>query len=250
MELQLLLLCFAGFLGAFVDAIAGGGGLVTIPAYLLVGVPPHIALGTNKFASTMGSFFSTLGYARKSKINFRLLRAAVPATVVGAGLGVYAVLRIPQNFLYPIVTVLILLIGLYTTFKKDLGQVNAFTVLSKRKVFFAALVGWSLGFYDGFFGPGTGSFLIFLFIKFFRYDFVHASGNAKLINFTSNLTSLVAFAFAGKIDYALGIPVGLSMVAGALLGTNLAIRNGARFIKPIFLVMSFAVVIKLLLDYL
>lgn len=246
MDIRLLFLCAAGFVGAFVDSIAGGGGLVTIPAYLLAGVPPHFTLGTNKFAATMGSFVSTAGYARSSKINFRLLRTAVPLTALGAALGVYSVLRVPQDFLYPLVSIAILAVGLYTYFKKDLGQVNGFTEITTQKILLVSLVGFALGFYDGFFGPGTGSFLIFIFIRAFKFDFTNASGNAKLINFTSNFTSLLMFAFNGKIDYLLGVPIALFMVLGSFMGTKLAIRNGAKFIKPIFLIMSFAVFGKLL----
>lgn len=250
MDLRLIFLCIAGFAGAFIDAVAGGGGLLTIPAYLLTGVPPHIALGTNKFAATMGSFISTSGYARSNMINFRLLRVAVPMTVFGAVLGVIAVLRIPQDFLYPLVMILILAIGIYSFFKKDLGKINGFTDITHHKIFLAALTGLTLGFYDGFFGPGTGSFLIFIFIRFFKFDFVMASGNSKLINFTSNFTSLIMFALNGKIDYLLGVPIGICMIIGSLIGTRMAIANGARFIKPIFLIMSFGVFIKLLYDML
>lgn len=248
MDLKLIFLCLAGFVGAFVDSVAGGGGLVTIPAYLLAGIPPHFTLGTNKFAATMGSFISTTGYARSSKVNFRLLRMAVPMTALGAVLGVYSVLKIPQDFLYPLVSVAILVVGLYTFFKKDLGKVNSFTVITTKKVIFVSLVGFALGFYDGFFGPGTGSFLIFIFIRFLKFDFTNASGNAKLINFTSNFTSLIAFAINGKIDYLIGVPIAVFMVLGSLVGTKLAIRNGAKFIKPIFLIMSFVVFTKLVYD--
>ncbi|MGB4589996.1 MAG: TSUP family transporter [Clostridiaceae bacterium] len=246
MDFKLIFLCIAGFIGAFVDSIAGGGGLITIPAYLLAGIPPYFTLGTNKFASTMGSFISTSGYARSSKINFKLLRVAVPFTALGAALGVFSVLKIPQDFLYPMVSVAILLVGLYTYFKKDLGKTNSFTEITTKKIIFASLVGFALGFYDGFFGPGTGSFLIFIFIKFFKFDFTNASGNAKLINFTSNFTSLIMFAINGKINYLIGVPIAIFMILGSLVGTKLAIKNGAKFIKPIFLVMSFAVFAKLI----
>ncbi|NLB19622.1 MAG: TSUP family transporter [Clostridium sp.] len=248
MDYKIIFLCLAGFVGAFVDAIAGGGGLITIPAYLLAGVPPHISLGTNKFAATAGSFISMTGYHKSSMVNFKLLRVAVPMTAIGASLGVYSVLRIPQDFLYPLVSVAILVVGLYTFFKKDIGKTNYFTQITNKKIFFVSIVGFVLGFYDGFFGPGTGSFLIFIFIKFLKFDFTHASGNAKLINFTSNITSLVVFAFNGKIDYLLGVPIGLAMILGSIVGTKLAIKNGAKFIKPIFLIMSFAVFGKLIYD--
>lgn len=245
-SLQLLFLTAACFFAGFIDSIAGGGGLISIPAYFFVGFPPHLALGTNKFSATAGSLFSSLEFFKSGKINFKLLKFIIPFTLLGSALGVWSVLRLSQDFLYPLVSVMILVVGVYTYFKKDLGLINTFKITSRWQIAAGMGFGFLLGFYDGFFGPGTGSFLLFIFIKFFGMDFVNAAGNGKLLNFISNVTSLVLFAAAGKIDYFYGIFAALACVIGSILGTRIAIKKGAAFVKPIFLIMSFAVFAKLI----
>jgi len=243
---KLLILCPLGFLAALVDSIAGGGGLISVPAYLLAGVPPHLALGTNKFSSTAASFTSTLKFARSGKINFHIMKYLAPLTFVGAVLGVSSVLKVDQNILYTLVLVLVLSVGIYSIFSKTIGMENKFKVITKRSIMLGMLLALFLGFYDGFFGPGTGSFLIFGLINIFGFDFVKASGNGKFLNFVSNITSLLLFAINGQINYMLGIPVALFMIFGARIGTVLALTKGAKLIKPIFITMSLAVAVKML----
>ena len=244
--LQLSFLCIMGFIAAFIDAIAGGGGLITVPAYLIAGFPPHFALGTNKFASTTGSFTSSYKFIKAGKVNFEFLKLVLPLVFIGAVLGVKTVLLIDQSFLYPIVMLLILAVGFYTIFSKDIGICHNYKGLTKKTLFAGLILGFSLGFYDGFFGPGTGSFIIFGLIYIFKLDFVHASGNAKVMNFVSNLASLITFAISGKINYKFGIIIGIFMVIGAQLGARAALNKGNRLIKPIFIVMSLGVAIKML----
>lgn len=246
--LSFIFICAAAFIGAFVDAIAGGGGLITVPAYFLGGFPPHFALGTNKLSATFGSLSSTIEFFRNGKIHFDLVKYIIPCTLLGAILGVNSVLLLDQDFLYPLVSVMILIVGIYTYFKKDLGLVNTYRLKSRYQIAMGMFFGFLLGFYDGFFGPGTGSFLLFIFIKFFGMDFVNAGGNTKVLNFVSNITSLVVFALAGKINYQFGLMAGVFSLAGSVIGTRVAIRKGASFVKPIFLIMSFAVFLKVLYE--
>ena len=243
---QLIFLCIMGFIAAFVDAIAGGGGLITVPAYLLAGFPPHLALGTNKFASTTGSFTSAGKFIKAKKVNFEYLKFVVPLVFIGAVLGVKTVLLVDQSFLYPIVMLLILIVGIYTLLSKNIGVEHNYQGLTKKTLTAGLILGFSLGFYDGFFGPGTGSFIIFGLIYIFKLDFVHASGNAKVMNFVSNLASLITFALSGKINYQYGIIIGCFMVLGAQLGSKAALKKGAKLIKPIFVVMSLGVALKML----
>lgn len=243
--LKLILLCAAGFIAAFVDSIAGGGGLISVPAYILAGFPPHFALGTNKFSATCGSLFSSFTFFKHGKIMIKFVKFIVPCTFIGAIVGTKSVLSMNQEFLYPLVSVLILAVGLYTIFKKDIGLINSFELKTNKQIIVGMIIGFIMGFYDGFFGPGTGSFLIFLFIRFFKMDFINAAGNAKILNFVSNITSLTVFALSRKILWLYGIPIGISMVFGAIFGTKVAIMKGSSFIKPIFVIMSFAVFIKL-----
>jgi uncharacterized membrane protein YfcA len=245
-----VLLCIAGFVASFVDSIAGGGGLISVPAFMLAGLPPHMVLGTNKFSATAGSFTSSLKFIKSGKANFKLLRYLIPFTFIGSIIGVRAVLYIDQKFLTPLVLILIMFIGIYTLFSKSLGLEDKFKGLTKKNVIFGILLALSLGFYDGFFGPGTGSFLVFGFINIFGFNFVSSSANARILNFTSNVTALVLFALSGKIDYALGIPVAIFMILGARMGTTVALSKGSKLIKPIFVTMSLAVAVKMLISML
>ena len=247
--LTVAFLCLAGFLAAAVDAIAGGGGLISLPALLLAGIPPHFALGTNKFAATTGTFNSAMVYARSKKTYMPLLKYQMPCTLAGTALGVWTVLQINSDFLNKIVLFLILFVGIYTIMHKNLGMENRFTKLTSINTITGCLFAFALGFYDGFFGPGTGSFLIFLFIAVYRFDFVVASANAKVLNFISNITSLVLFAFSGNILYHYAVPMALFMVLGSHVGTKLALKKGAKLVKPIFVTMSLLVAIKLIIQW-
>jgi uncharacterized membrane protein YfcA len=243
---QIVVISIAGFLAATVDAIAGGGGLISLPALLLAGIPPHLALGTNKFASTTASFTSTLAFARSGKVNFSVVKWQVGFTFIGATLGVLTVLQINPDALNKIVPALILCVGLYTALKKNVGRENHFQSTTTSSLAVGCFFALGLGFYDGFFGPGTGSFLIFAFIATFGFDFLMASASAKALNFTSNLASLLMFALNGKIALIYGLPMAVFMILGARVGTRLAITNGARLIKPVFVTMSLLVAIKII----
>ncbi|GAB6156283.1 TSUP family transporter [Desulfosporosinus burensis] len=246
MWFELFLICTLGFIAATVDAIAGGGGLISLPALLMVGVPPHLALGTNKFAASMASLNSSVTFARSGKVNFSLVKWQIPCTLIGAFLGAWAVLSVSSAFLNKAVLVLILIVGIYTLLHKNLGMENQFKGLDFPKIVLGCLFALALGFYDGFFGPGTGSFLIFSFIALYGFDFVVASANSKVLNFTSNIASLLLFAWHGKIDFFYGIPMALFMIIGSYVGTKLAIRRGAQLVKPIFIIMSLLVAAKLI----
>lgn len=243
---MLIFICIAGFLAAAVDSIAGGGGMISLPAIIAAGVPPHLALGTNKFASTWASFTSTLKFAKSGKINFKLIKFQIPCTILGAALGVKTVLAIDEKYLQMLIVILVFAVALYTTFKKDFGQVDRFKGLTTTNTAIGMVFAFSLGFYDGFFGPGTGSFLIFLFISVFGFDFTSAAGNGKILNFVSNIVSLILFAIGGKIIYLVGIPMAISMIFGAYVGTHIAINNGPKVIKPIFITIALALIVKLI----
>lgn len=246
MLIKILFLCFVGFLAAIIDAIAGGGGIITIPAYLLCGVPPHIALGTNKLCASCSAVTSSYGFIKSGKANFKLLKMLIPFSLVGAIFGVNTVLGLDPKYLNVIVLVLLFIVGIYTLFSKDIGMENKFKGLNKKNIFLGIIISFSLGFYDGFFGPGTGAFLIFGLTAVFKFDFVRSSANSKILNCTSNLTSLLLFAFNSKINYSIAIPVAICMIIGARFGTKLALNKGSKLIKPIFVTMSLLVAIKML----
>jgi uncharacterized protein len=245
----LFFLCIAGFCAAFVDSIAGGGGMISIPAFIMAGVPPHLTLGTNKFSATTNSLTSSISYIRGKKVNWNFLAVLIPFAFIGAFLGVRTVIHIPQLYLNLLISFLILLVSIYTLLKKNLGQEHKVITLYARHWLFAIIFALSIGFYDGFFGPGTGSFLMFVFIKYFGMDFLHAAGNSRVLNFTSNAISLVLFAIHGKIWYAVGIPVAFAMFLGALAGSRLAFRKGVMVVRPLFIAISFFAAIKLIFDF-
>ncbi|AOT69070.1 TSUP family transporter [Geosporobacter ferrireducens] len=245
MDLKILYLCFFGFLAQFVDSIAGGGGLISIPALFAFGVPPHFALGTNKFGAMFGTVSSSIGFIRSKNIHKELLLYMVPCTILGAVLGVNTVLMIDQRILNAIVLVLLLVVCGYTILKKDIGSEDNFTGMSKKNILIGGAIALILGFYDGFFGPGAGSFLIFSFISFLGFNFLQSCGNAKILNACSGVTSFIVFALHGKVIYSIGIPLAISMILGALVGTRLAISSGAKLIKPIFILISISFIIKL-----
>ena len=246
--LSIIIVCLAGFFGAVVDAIVGGGGLITTPALLAVGLPIHLALGTNKFASTMGTFSSSYHYYKSGNVNMKLLKYLLPFSAIGSAIGVFSVLALNPDFLRVLVIVLVFIIGGYTLIKKDLGLVNRFSGINKKKIKKGTMLAFPLGFYDGFFGPGTGSFIIFGLISIFGFDFKKASANAKLMNLTSNVVAFLLFLTHGKIMFQVAIPMAICMAIGAKVGAHLAIKKGAGFIKPVFILVSFALVIKMIFD--
>lgn len=245
----LLFLLAAGFIAAFIDSVAGGGGLISLPALLLAGLPPTIALGTNKMASVMGSCTSTLSFMRSGKIEYHLIKFLFPLAFGGSVLGVYTVQLIPPHFLKPMVVVMLIFVTIYTFTKQDWGYESTYRGMSKRIAATTSLAAFFLGFYDGFFGPGTGSFLIFAFLVS-GFDFVVAAGNAKALNFASNIAAVLCFAYFGSINYYYSIPMGLVMIGGAIMGSQVAIKKGADYVRPLFLGMSIMLIGKQLWDLL
>ena len=246
MEGNFIFLCIIAFIAAFIDSVAGGGGLISVPAFLMFGLPPHLALGTNKLAATTSSLTASIKFIFSGKINFSLIKYIIPFTFIGAVVGVKTVLLIDQSFLNGIVMILILLVGVYTLFSKNIGIKSTFKKPTSTKMIIGFIFGFVLGFYDGFFGPGTGSFLIFGFIGIFGFDFIEANCNAKILNFTSNIASLITFALSKSIDYKVGLICALFMVFGSLLGAKMALKQGVKVIKPVFVTMSLAVALKML----
>ncbi|GIP37219.1 UPF0721 transmembrane protein [Paenibacillus sp. J31TS4] len=244
---MILFLIGVGFVAAFVDSVVGGGGLIALPALLMTGIPPTLALGTNKLASTMGSLTSTLSFLRSGKINLKLVRYLFPLSLLGSAAGTYLVTKLPSEFLRPMVVVMLLLVTVYTLLKKNWGNQNTYQAATIRTTVFAAAVALVIGGYDGFFGPGTGSFLMFAFLLI-GFDFVTAAGNAKALNFGSNIASLITFAALGHVQYKYGLIMGASMIAGSLVGSQVAIRKGASYVKPLFIAVSILLVGKQVWD--
>jgi uncharacterized membrane protein YfcA len=249
-SLELLaFLIVSGFLAAFIDSVVGGGGLISLPALLLTGLPPTMALGTNKMASVMGSLTSTLAFLRSGKIDVKLVKYLFPLSLFGSALGVYVVRQIPSNFLKPLLVVMLIAVLIYTLCRKSFGDTSTYQGMSRRKGTLSGILVVLLGFYDGFFGPGAGTFFLFGFLLL-GFDFVVAAGNARALNFASNLAAVAAFGVSGLINYQYSIPMGLAMVAGAWTGSHLAINKGVGYVRPLFIVVTSVLIGKQLWDLL
>ncbi|KEO83248.1 membrane protein [Tumebacillus flagellatus] len=244
---MLLFVMAAGFVASFVDSVVGGGGLISVPALLLTGLPTQVVLGTNKLAGTLSSFTSTVSFIRSGKVNFGLVKYLFPLSLLGSAAGVLVVKITPSDFLQPIVIVMLVAVTIYTLFRKNWGDQSTYKGLTKKVAVLGALAALGMGFYDGFFGPGTGSFLLFIFLTL-GFDFVGAAGNSKVLNFGSNLAGMVTFMSLGLVNYAYGIPMAVAMILGALVGSRVAIRKGASYVKPLFICVSVLMIGKQLYD--
>jgi len=242
---SLLLLLVAALVAGMVDAIAGGGGLITLPALLSAGLPPHIALGTNKLAGTFGTVTASRAYIRKGIFKPRLWRVGIAATFVGALAGTLAVWMMSADALNRLVPALIIAVALYTALRRRPGFHASAPEVWPHPLASGGL-GLGLGFYDGFAGPGAGAFWTTAGMAVLGLDIVHASGVARFMNFVSNVVSLAAFAALGLVDYTVGLTMGLALMLGAHIGAHSAIRFGAPFIRPVFVVVVLGITGRLM----
>jgi len=241
-----LLLLAAAFIAGFVDSIAGGGGLIVLPALLLAGFTPVEALGTNKLQGLFGSGSATVAYARKGHVD---LKAQVPSAVlaaVGAALGAMLATIVPGDIFRAILPFLLVAIALYFAFKPDMGEIDRARRLSP--FLFGLLIVPLVGFYDGIFGPGAGSFYMLAFVALAGYGLLKATAHTKLLNFASNLGGFAVFAFVGVISWKIGLMMGAAQFLGAQVGSRMAMKNGAKIIKPLLVITCMALAVKLASD--
>lgn len=236
-----------GLAAGFVDSIAGGGGLITLPVLLSTGMQPQDALGTNKLQAMFGSGSATWHFARARLVRARECIYGIVFTAIGAAAGTWLVQLIKPTVLKLVIPWLLIAIAVYLLVKPALGEQQGKARLSQNA--FHLVFGVIIGFYDGIFGPGTGTFWAMAYVMFLGFDLTQATAHTKLMNFTSNVVSVIIFAFAGHVFFWPGIALGLGQVLGARLGSRAVIKNGAKIIRPIFLVVVLAISIKLLWDY-
>ena len=244
-----LLSCFA-FLAGFIDAIVGGGGLIQLPAMLLLlpGVPVPTVFGTSKVAGLSGTTVALHRYlSGPEKLDIRWRTVALTALVAGAFalLGSRVVSHLHKEAVRPLVLMLLVLMAVYTAWRKDFGSLHAPRLQGRREIITGILLGAALGFYDGFFGPGTGSLLLFAFVGLFGYDFIAASASAKLVNVATNVVSLAYFASTGQVLYKVALPMAACNMLGSTLGARLAQRRGTGFVRVLFLGVVSAFILKL-----
>ncbi|TKB58567.1 TSUP family transporter [Ferrimonas aestuarii] len=240
------LLAIVAFVAGFIDAVAGGGGLLTIPALLTAGLPPHVALGTNKLAASFGSMTASVTYYRKKLFDPKFWWQSLLATFIGAAVGTLAVDQFSADFLNKALPLVILAIAIYTLLapqpKDDHHGLPQVCMGHRLKQW---LQGLTLGFYDGFAGPGTGAFWTVSSMMLYRMNILLSSGLARTTNFVSNATSLFFFIGLGHVNFGIGITMGLCLMLGAWIGAHSAIRFGGKFIRPVFITMVLLIAGKL-----
>lgn len=247
---ELLAVALAAGLAGFVDAIVGGGGLVLVPALFALYplAPPATLLGTNKGGAVWGTAWATLQYARRVSLRWGSLGPAVAAALAGSFAGAWAVTLASADGLKRALPFVLAAVLAYTLARKDMGRHHAPRFEGAREAVLAAGIGAAVGFYDGFFGPGTGSFFVFLFVRALGYDFLHASASAKLLNTATNAAALALFAFKGHVWWHLALVIALANVIGSLLGTRLALKHGAGFVRGVFIAVVAALIGKTAYD--
>jgi len=241
-----LFLLAASFFAGFIDSIAGGGGLIQLPA-LLIGLPKSETaevLGTNKLSAVFGTTTAAALYRKQIKPDPKILLAmGVPAFLGSAG-GAVLASKIPTSSMRPMVLVLLIIVAVYTWFKPDLGKFENLRHLPKRRVQIAAFAGVVIGFYDGIFGPGTGSFLMLILVASLGYAFITASAIAKVVNVATNVGAITVFGINGAVLWQIGIILGIANISGAVLGARLAIKGGSTLVRKVFLLVTVALIVK------
>jgi uncharacterized membrane protein YfcA len=246
LSLELLTVTLASLFAGFVDAIVGGGGLILVPA--LFSVFPHAApatlFGTNKGAAVWGTAWATLQFSRKVELRWAALLPAAGAALAGSFAGAWVVTLVSANGLRQALPFVLLAVLVYTLVRKDLGRHHTPHFSGRTEAAVASALGGVVGFYDGFFGPGTGSFFVFAFVRLLGYDFLSASASAKLLNTATNAAAIVLFAWKGHVWRHIAAAMAVANVIGSLLGTRLALKHGAGFVRGVFILVVSALIAK------
>ncbi len=244
--MEIIFTTLASALAGFVDSIVGGGGLILLPA-LLAAYPataPATLLGTNKSASVWGTAFATWQYSQRIQIRWPTLLPAAAFTMIASFAGAWVVTILSAEFLRRLMPAVLLLVLVYTLLRKDMGRLHLPRFHGQHEKWVMSVIGLVIGFYDGFFGPGTGSFFVFLMVRWLGYDFLNASVAAKLLNLSSNIAALTLFTLKGHVWWHLALPLAIANVAGSLLGTRMALRHGAGFVRHVFILVVSALICK------
>ncbi len=243
----LWILCPIISFGSFVDAIAGGGGLISLTAYMAVGLPPNIALGNNKFSSASGTVIATAQYIRQKQVDFQVGLIAIILSFLGSSFGSYLATQYATTYLSYLLIVLVPSLAIFMLFKPDFG-----TARQHSKLFMVSLGGISglvIGTYDGFFGPGTGMFLTMIFTSILGMELLKACGTARIVNLASNAAALMVFLSHGDVDFSIAIPCAISAIIGGFIGSRLALRIGSKVVKPVMMLVLLLLLIKVIIEH-
>ena len=249
---QLIVVCSLVFFAGFVDSIAGGGGIISLPAYLIAGLPPTAARGSNKLSSTIGLFVVSLRFMRRGKVHLKAALVASVLALAGSSIGAWLGIimdRFDERFFSYILMGSLPLLAAFILLNKNVGkETQSRELKGPRTYLLSALAGLVIGAYDGFFGPGAGTFLIIVFSAVVGFDVLTASGTAKVVNFASNISALFTFALNGSVVVALAAPAAVFAVLGNILGSRLAFKNGARLIRPAFIFVLILLLVRIAHD--
>ncbi|KQR42910.1 TSUP family transporter [Acidovorax sp. Leaf160] len=244
--MEWIIVSLASLLAGFVDAVVGGGGLVLLPALFATfpAAAPATLMGTNKGTAFWGTGIATWQYSRRVRIPWQAMLPAAATGFAGAFAGAWTVTIISADFLRRLLPLILLLVLIYTLIKKELGRDHAPRLAGRAETLAACGIGLVIGFYDGFFGPGTGSFFVFLFVRLLGYDFLNASVSAKLLNLATNVAALILFAAKGHVWWHLALPLAVANVVGSVLGAHMALKHGTGFVRGIFIFVVSALILK------
>ena len=242
-------ICFFVFLAGFVDAAAGGGGLISLPAYMATGMPAHLAYGCNKFSSACGTTLASVRFFKNKPMDVPVALLAAIGSFAGSAMAAQIVLILNDAVLKRIVLIFLPVVAVISFMNRNYGEENRSHTLSKRKkIILTFVIGLAIGFYDGMVGPGTGTFAIIAFSLIMRYDLKTGSGNAKILNLASNYASLITYALSGNVLWIVAIPAAVCNVIGSYFGSGMALKKGASFIRPMILIVMILLMIKIVSD--
>ena len=246
--MMVFLILMTGFAG-FVDSAAGGGGLISLPAYLFAGLPPHYTYATNKFSAACGTTFATASFFKSGAMNVKVGVLAAIGSFAGSALGAHIVLLLSDEMLRTMMFIILPVAAVIILWQRNLPDENRDDgTLGLKKILLALAIGFGIGLYDGIMGPGTGTFAIIAFTSVLKFDLRTASGNAKVLNLASNYASLITYIGAGNVPFALAIPCAVCNILGAILGSHFALSKGGKFIRPMLLVVLVLLLGKLISD--
>lgn len=252
MEVKLttfLIVCPMVFLASFVDSIGGGGGLISLPAYLFAGVPVHSAVATNKLSSATGTVISTIRLCKNRYMDFPLALPGIVAALIGSAIGANLVLLVDDKILKGMLVVLLPIIAFYVLRKKDINPKETKSISRRTEYMIATTASFIIGMYDGFYGPGTGTFLILAYTGLVKMDVLTAAGNTKLVNLTSNLSALAVFLVNGVVLLPLGLVASVFSIAGHYIGAGMVMKSGSKIVRPIILLVVALLFVKVILEW-
>ena len=249
-EAILLIICPLVFVAGFIDAVAGGGGLISLPAYVFAGMPIHIAYGTNKFANCIGTATASAKFLKSGNIKLKPALFSAAGALIGSWVGAQLVILLDEKYLQYSLMIILPVVAIFLLFNRNFGQdTDTKDISEKRMYILSIIIGLVIGAYDGFFGPGTGTFLVLAYTSICGLSMITASGNAKIVNLSSNLAALVVYIFNGKVSFLVGIPAAVCAVLGNYIGAHFAINKGSKFIKPVIILVILMLFLKIIIDF-